>query len=192
MTSSLSILQGIPAKLPTLFIWPSESKSSTHYVQFHDEPIYQCQYLAFCGLFLADRVISGYRIGHTLVHGRKLVFYLHGLYPWPLVWKHTQKTAGQASVSSSCHCKFAVLGVMRIQASSYMTLHEHRRAASVAKINILMCADLHAQKSCRFACTKKSSGADSQNYSWPQKHAYAALLTHKKLRCASVMLILHG
>jgi hypothetical protein len=37
---------------------------------------------------------------------------------------------------------------MRIQASSYMTLHEHRRAASVAKINIF---DV-----CRSACTKKA------------------------------------
>ena len=65
-----------------------------------------------------------------------------------LVSKHTQKTAGQASVSSSCHGEVAVLGVMRIQASSYMTLHEHRRAASVAKINIF---DV-----CRSACTKQS------------------------------------
>jgi hypothetical protein len=81
---------------------------------------------------------------------------------FPCLWfgnTHERMQAGPR-VSSSCHCKFAVLGVMRIQASSYMTLHEHRRAASVAKINILMCADLHAQKSCRFACTKKSSGAD--------------------------------
>jgi hypothetical protein len=75
-----------------------------------------------------------------------------------LVWKHTQKTAGQASVSSSCHCKFAVLGVMRIQASSYMTLHEHRRAASVAKINVLMCADLHAQKKAKELIHKMSLG----------------------------------
>jgi hypothetical protein len=101
-----------------------------------------------------------------------------------LVWKHTQKTAGQASVSSSCHCKFAVLGVMHIQASSYMTVHEHRHAASVAKIKIF---DV-----CRSACTEINYGADSQNESWPQKHAYAASLTHKKLRRASLMLIYHA
>ena len=44
--------------------------------------------------------------------------------------------------------------------------------------------------SCSFEHTK-SWGADSQNESWPQKHAYAAFLTHKKIRRASVMLTLH-
>ncbi len=47
MTSSLSILQGIPAKLPTLFIWPSESKSSTHYVQSMMNPSFNANILRY-------------------------------------------------------------------------------------------------------------------------------------------------